>query len=157
MVAEDGLAVTLVAEEAYPLRLAQISMTNLLEQFRREHHEPMSMNLDDVKGDVDFDLPSLRRNFDLMQRERTANRLRAQIDRRLQDVQKMQEEVKTVMNENIMKAMIRGENIQEMDSRAEEIDDEAARLNKDARSLNTCCFGHCPKCCSCCYWSCTLL
>jgi len=123
----DNLACVVVADQEYPLRVAFSFINKIMAEFERESNERWKR----IDQDQDLRPEFLSRQLTSFQDPSTADKL-AQIQRNLDDI-------KDVMHKNIDEVLKRGETLEVLMERSEDLSTTSVQFYKKAKKQNQCC------------------
>lgn len=123
----EGLSCVVVAEEAYPVRVAYSLINKALEEFSKSY----SKSIWSCNTSVRLTCPGLKM---LLQKYRDPN----EADPVLK-VQKELDETKIVVHQTIEKVLERGERLDDLVNKSEQLSGLSRAFYKDAKKSNACC------------------
>jgi len=121
-----GLTITAVTDETYPERVIFTMMSQILREFNEEWPDWVNQSTD-----CDVKTSALQRKFGEYQKPQEADKVLK--------IQKNLDDVKDVMHKNIEDVLERGENLDELMVKSEDLSTSSYKFYKTAKSANSCC------------------
>jgi len=126
-VRSDGLAGVVMADKEYPTRVAFSLITKELETYEQN----MGTNWRTINNDIDSEPQYLKDDIVHYQNPRDADKLTA--------IQSQLDEVKDVMHTNIEQLMQRGETLDSLMAKSDDLNTASVQFYKQAKKANSCC------------------
>lgn len=123
----DGLCGCLIADEEYPERVAFTFIAKALRDLKAKFGE----SIKSIKADTELDLPSLGSDFTSYQNPMEADKILK--------IQKNLDDVKDIMHKNIDEVLKRGETLDSLMQKSDDLSNMSYNFYKTAKRQNQCC------------------